>query len=130
MLYPIGIASGRFGFLHVAEAAIPRSKVIHAILGNVGSHKHPKVRAWLTRHPSWTFCFTATSDPWLNAVAGFFSTLTRCRLRRSSFTGVVDLQAAIERAIAEHNRRARPFVRTKPANDILAAVGRSHNPSV
>ncbi|MBY0253973.1 MAG: hypothetical protein K2X54_21770, partial [Methylobacterium organophilum] len=52
------------------------------------------------------------------------------QLRRGSFTGVVDLQATIKRYIAEHNQRARPFVWTKPATDILAAVSQSPEPSV
>jgi transposase len=117
-------------FLNAVEAAVPPGKAIHAILDNVATHKHPKVRAWLARHPRWTFHFTPTSASWLNAVEGFFSALTRRRLRRGSFTGVVDLQAAIKRYIAEHNRSAKPFVWTKPATDILAAVSRSPEPSV
>ena len=94
------------------------------------AHKHPKVRAWLSRHPRWIFHFTPTSASWLNPVEGFFSTLTRRRLRRGTFTGVVDLQAAIKRYIAEHNQRAKPFVWTKPAAQILSAVSRVPEPSV
>src|SRR5438270_5948632 len=112
-------------FLNTIEAQVPKRKAIHAIVDNYATHKHSKVRAWLARHPRWTFHFTPTSASWLNAVEGFFSALTRRRLRRGSFTGVVDLQAAIKRYIAEHNRRARPFVWTKPATDIIAAVSRS-----
>lgn len=63
----------------------------------------------------WTFPFTPTSASWLNAVEGFFWALSCRRLRHGSFTGVVDLQAAIKRYIAEHNRRVRPFVWTKAA---------------
>jgi hypothetical protein len=59
-------------FLNAVEAAVPAGKVIHAILDNYGSHRHPKVRAWLSRHPRWTFHFTPTSCSWLNAVEGFF----------------------------------------------------------
>lgn len=55
---------------------------------------------------------------------GFFSTLTRRRLRRGTFTGVVDLQAAIKRYIAEHSSRARPFTWTHPAAEIVRAVSR------
>src|SRR3954452_20856346 len=102
-------------FLNAVEAAVPPGKVIHAILDNYATHKHPRVRAWLARPPRWTFHFTPTAASWLNAVEGFFSALTRRRLRRGTFTGVVDLQAAIKRSIAEHNQRARPFVWTKPA---------------
>ena len=53
-------------FLNAIEREVPAGKVIHAILDNYGSHKHPKVRAWLTRHPRWTFRFTPTSGSWLN----------------------------------------------------------------
>ena len=48
-------------FLNRVEAAVPAGKLIHAILDNYAAHKHPKVRAWLTRHPRWTFHFTPTS---------------------------------------------------------------------
>jgi hypothetical protein len=37
------------------------SALIHAILDNYATHKHPKVRAWLASHPRWTFHFTPTS---------------------------------------------------------------------
>jgi transposase len=125
------LRSGEFiRFLNAVEVAVPSGKAIRAILDNVATHKHPKVRDWLARHPRWTFHFTPTSASWLNAAEGFFSALTRRRLRRGSFTSVVDLQAAIERYIAEHNRRARPVVWNKPVTDILAAVSRSPEPSV
>jgi hypothetical protein len=38
-------------FLNAVERAAPAGKVIHAIMDNYGSHKHPKVLAWLARHP-------------------------------------------------------------------------------
>ncbi|MFD0939054.1 IS630 family transposase, partial [Methylobacterium trifolii] len=100
-------------FLNSVEAAVPAGKTVHAILDNYAAHKHPKVRAWLARHPRWTFHFTPTSASWLNAVEGFFSALSRRRLRRGTFTGIVDLQAAIKRYITEHNERPRPFRWTK-----------------
>jgi transposase len=117
-------------FLNSIEAAVPAGKIVHVILDNYAAHKHPKVRAWLSRHPRWVFHFTPTSASWLNAVEGFFSTLTRRRLRRGTFTGIVDLQAAIKRYIAEHNQRAKPFIWTKPAAQILSAVSRVPEPSV
>jgi DDE superfamily endonuclease/Homeodomain-like domain len=82
-------------FLNAIAAAVPAGKVIHVILDNYGSHKHPKVLRWLARHPRWTFHFTPTAGSWLNAVETFFSALTRRRLKRGSFRSVVDLQAAI-----------------------------------
>src|SRR5688572_12318446 len=90
-------------FLHGVEAQVPVGKLIHAIVDNYATHKHPKVRAWLARHPRWTFHFTPTSASWLNAVEGFFAKLTRRRLRRGVFRSVVDLQAAINRFVEETN---------------------------
>ena len=107
-------------FLNAVEREVPAGKVIHVILDNYGSHKHPKVRAWLARHPRWTFHFTPTSGSWLNAVETFFSTLTRRRLKRGVFRSIVDLQAAINRYLAEHNQAPKPFTWTRSADDILA----------
>jgi len=38
-------------FLNTLEAEVPAGKIVHVILDNYGSHKHPKVRTWLGRHP-------------------------------------------------------------------------------
>jgi transposase len=92
------------------------------VLDNYGSHKHPKVRAWLARHPRWTFHFTPTSASWLNAVETFFSALTRRRLKRGTFRSIVELQAAINRYLAEHNQSPTPFVWTKSADQILTKL--------
>ena len=42
-------------FLNTVEAAVPAGKLIHAIADNYATHKHPKVREWLVRHPRWMF---------------------------------------------------------------------------
>jgi len=79
-------------FLNAIERAVPAGKLIHAIADNYATHKHPKVRAWLARHPCWTFHFTPTSCSWLNAVENFFATLTKRRLKRGVFCSIVDLR--------------------------------------
>ncbi len=38
-------------FLNAVERSVPAGKLIHAILDNYATHKHPKVQAWLIRHP-------------------------------------------------------------------------------
>jgi len=116
-------------FLNTIEREVPAGKHVHAIMDNYGTHKHPKVRAWLGRHPRWTFHFTPTSASWLNAVEGFFSILTRRRLRRGVFKGVVDLQTAINRYLKEHNSDPKPFVWTKPAAEIFDKLARLPEPS-
>src|ERR1700757_1519111 len=111
-------------FLNAVEAEVHARKQIHAIVDNYATHKHPKVRQWLARHPRWTFHFTPTSASWLNAVEGFFAKLTKRRLKRGVFRSVADLQAAIERFVAETNDDPKPFVWTAKPNRVLAAVKR------
>jgi len=110
-------------FLNAIERAVPAGKLIHAIADNYATHKHPKVRAWLARHPRWVFHFTPTSASWINAVENFFSALTRRRLKRGVFHSIADLQAAINRYIREHNHDPKPFVWTKPANELCWKMG-------
>lgn len=111
-------------FLNAIERDVPAGKVIHAILDNYATHKHPKVQAWLKHHPRWTFHFTPTSASWLNAVEGFFAKLTRRRLKRGVFRSVHDLHIAINRFVAETNNNPKPFVWTAEPNRIIAAVNR------
>ena len=111
-------------FLNVVEAAVPAGKVVHAIMDNYAAHKHPKVRQWLERHPRWVFHFTPTSASWLNAVEGFFAKLAKSRLKRGVFRSLVDLQAAINRFVAEHNQAPKPFLWRADPNTIIAARNR------
>ena len=113
-------------FLNVTEAAVPKGKAIHAIVDNYATHKHPKVKEWLARHPRWTFHFTPTSASWLNAVEGYFAKLAKRRLLRGVFRSVVELQAAIERFLAETNADPKPFRWTKDPDKIIAAVKKGH----
>src|SRR3979490_671290 len=96
-------------FLNAVERQVATGKPIHVVLDNYATHKHPKVLAWLSRHPRWTFHFTPTSASWLNAVENFFSKMTRQRIRRGVFRSIADLQAAINAYLAEHNTNAKPF---------------------
>src|ERR1051325_10997312 len=84
-------------FLNAIEAEVPVGKIVHVVLDNYGAHKHPKVRAWLGRHPRFVFHYTPTSCSWLNAVEGFFAKLARRRLKRGVFRSIVELQTAINR---------------------------------
>jgi transposase len=72
----------------------------------------------------WVFHFTPTSASWLNAVEGFFAKLTKRRLKRGVFKSIVDLQAAINRFLAETNDAPRPFTWTADPDKIIASVRR------
>jgi transposase len=114
-------------FLNAIEAEVPAGKMVHVILDNYAAHKHPKVRAWLDRHERFVFHFTPTSCSWLNAVEGFFARLSRRRLKRGVFRSVVDLQAAINRFLAETNAEPKPFTWTADPDKIIAAVRRGQH---
>ena len=113
-------------FLNTVEASVSTRTAIHAIVDNYATHKHPKVRQWLARHPRWTFHFTPTSASWLNAVDGFFAKLSRRRLKRGVFRSLPDLQAAINRFVSETNNDPKLFIWTADPNKIIAAVRRGH----
>ncbi len=113
-------------FLNVIHARVPDDKAIHIILDNYAVHKHPKVRAWLDRHKRFVFHFTPTSSSWLNAVEGFFAKLARRRLKRGVFHSLVDLQATINRFVAETNKNPKPFNWTADPDKIIAAVKRGY----
>jgi hypothetical protein len=84
------------------------------------------VRAWLDRHPRFVFHFTPKSASWLNAVEGFFAKLTKRQLKRGVFRSIVDLQAAINRFLAETNQQPKPFRWLADPDAIIAAVRRGH----
>jgi transposase len=95
-------------FLYAVDAEVPTGKMVHVILSSYAAHKHPKVRAWLDRHPRFVFNFTPNSASWLNAIESF-SAKSRRRLKRGLLRSVVDLQATINRFPAEANSEPKPF---------------------
>ncbi len=113
-------------FLNVINTQVPADKAVHIILDNYAAHKHPKVRAWLDRQKRFVFHFTPTSCSWLNAVEGFFAKLAKRRLKRGVFHSLVDLQAAINRFVAETNENPKSFSWTADPDSIIAAVKRGH----
>ena len=111
-------------FLKLINRKVGRGKTIHLILDNYGTHNHPEVKAWLTKHPRFHLHFTPTSSSWLNLVERWFRELTTKRLRRGSFASLSDLVVAIEDSIAHHNGDPQPFVWTKTADEIIEKVRR------
>jgi transposase len=112
-------------FLGLIDREAPKDKEIHLIADNYATHKHPKVQAWLERHPRFKVHFTPTSASWLNMVERFFRDLTQNRLRRGVFRSVEELIAAIQEYLACHNENPKPFIWTKTARDILEKVTRA-----
>ena len=109
-------------FLRQIDRETPKGLAIHMILDNYGTHKHPKVKDWLEKHPRFHLHFTPTSSSWLNLVETWFGEITRKRIRRGVFRSVPDLVAAIEEFIRLNNENPKPFVWTKNVDSILEKV--------
>jgi transposase len=112
-------------FLRQIDAATPKDKALHLIADNYATHKHPKVKAWLAKHPRFHMHFTPTSASWLNMVERFFRDISENRLRRGVFHNVAELEQTIDQYVAHHNRDPKPFIWTASASDILAKVMRA-----
>ena len=112
-------------FLKLVDTQTPPERALHIILDNYATHKHPKVKAWLKKHPRFHLHFTPTSASWLNMVERFFREITTKRLRRGVFRSLGELIAAIDDYIHHYNQRPTPFVWTAKASDILAKVQRA-----
>lgn len=111
-------------FLKKIDAETPSHLELHLIVDNYGTHKHPRVRSWLGRHPRFHLHFIPTSSSWLNLVERWFRDLTHKRLRRGSFSSVKQLIAAINAYLADHNQNPKTFVWTASVKDIMDKISK------
>jgi len=112
-------------FLRRLDDEFPEKLKLHLVLDNYGTHKHPKVRSWLERHPRFNLHFIPTSSSWLNQVERWFGELTHKAVRRGAFVSVAELQEAIEQFLQAWNEAPRPFVWTATVEKIMAKVERA-----
>ena len=111
-------------FLRRIDAEVPEDQDVHLILDNYSTHKAPRIRRWLARHPRFHLHFTPACSSWLNLVERWFAELTTRQLRRGVYRSIAALERAIREFLEAHNAAARPFVWTKTADEILARIGR------
>ena len=111
-------------FLRCLDQEFPGEIALHLVMDNYGTHKHPKVRAWLQRHPRFVPHFVPTSSSWLNLVERWFGELTSKRIRSGSFSSVEDLQQAIEEFLSAWNQHPKPFVWTATVESIVEKLSR------
>jgi transposase len=112
-------------FLRQIDKETPPGLDLHLIVDNYATHKHPKVKAWLTRHRRFHIHFTPTSSSWLNLVERWFREITDKRIRRGVFKSVKELITTIMDSIQQHNADPQTFVWTAKTEDILAKVARA-----
>jgi transposase len=106
-------------FLNRLDQEFPGRVQLHLVMDNYGTHKHPRVQAWLKRHPRFIPHFIPTSSSWLNLVERWFGELTSKRIRRGVFHSVPDLIAAIEEFMESWNENPKPLVWTATVESIL-----------
>jgi transposase len=111
-------------FLARIDAEVPAHLDVHLILDNYATHKTPAIHRWLARHPRFHLHFTPTSASWLNLVERWFAELTQKQIRRGAHRSTPELETAIYAFLEASNEDPKPFVWTKTADQILAAVAR------
>jgi transposase len=111
-------------FLKRLDEEFPGEIKLHLVMDNYGTHKHPRVQAWLKRHPRFLSHFIPTSSSWLNLVERWFGELTGKRVRRGVFVSVEDLVAAIDEYVAVWNKDPKPLIWTATVDSIVEKLSR------
>lgn len=112
-------------FLKKIDQQTPPELDLHLIADNYSTHKHPKVKQWLAKHPRFHMHFVPTSSSWLNLVERFFRDLTEDSIRGGSFSSVRELTTTIETYLAERNLDPRPYRWHAKGEEILAKIHRA-----
>jgi transposase len=112
-------------FLEKIDASTDPKLDLHLVADNYATHKHPKVKRWLAKHPRFHMHFTPTSSSWLNLVERWFREITQKRLRRGTFRSVRQLIEAIVEYVEAHNEQAQGMLWKALPEEILAKVRRA-----
>ncbi len=111
-------------FLNKIDGETPAGLDLHLIVDNYGTHKHPRVKSWLRRHPRFHLHFIPTSSSWLNMVERWFRGITDKRIRRGTFHNVPELITAIKDYLSNHNQSPQVFVWSAPVERILTKIAK------
>jgi transposase len=111
-------------FLAKIDIEVPDDLEVHLIADNYATHKSPTVTRWLEAHPRFHMHFTPTYSSWINQVERFFAYVTSDLLQRSDHRSVQALENDIRKWVKAWNTDPRPFIWTKPAEQILESLAR------
>ena len=111
-------------FLKKIDNETPIDLDLHLVVDNYATHKHPRVKSWLKRHPRFHFHFIPTSSSWLNMVERWFREISDKRIRRGSFQSVQELIKTIEDYLENHNQNPKVFVWSASVNKILTKISK------
>jgi transposase len=111
-------------FLNKIDIETSAELDLHIIVDNYATHKHPRVKSWLRRHPRFHLHFIPTSSSWVNMVERWFREITDKRIRRGSFRNVPELITTIQKFLENHNQNPRIFTWTASVESILTKVSK------
>jgi transposase/DNA-binding transcriptional ArsR family regulator len=112
-------------FLKHLDSETPAELDLHLILDNYATHKHPKVKAWLAKHPRFKLHFTPTSASWMNLVERFFRDLAQDAILPGSFRSTKELAQTIFRYLEERNLNPTRYVWRAKGEEILQKIHRA-----
>ena len=112
-------------FLQEIDRQVPAGLAVHLILDNYATHKHPKVKRWLAKHPRFHPHFTPTSASWMNLVERFFRDLSEDVITPGSFASVKELVDAIWSHLGERNLQPKRYVWRAEGQAILEKIHRA-----
>ena len=93
-------------FLRQIDRETPKEQDLHLILDNSSTHKTPKVKAWLEKHPRFRLHFPPDQWPVAECRRRLVWPPTRTtRVIPGHFTSVDDLKTAIRQYIKVHNEK-------------------------
>ena len=111
-------------FLRLIDREVPAELDVHLVLDNYATHKHARVKRWLTARPRFHLHFTPTYSSWLNQVERWFGLLSQRAIVRGSFRSVPELVRRIQAFVDSYNASATPFVWVATAQSIIDKVSR------
>jgi transposase/transposase-like protein len=114
-------------FLAKIDTEVPDELGVHLVCDNYATHKSPTIVKWLETHPRFHMHFTPTYSSWINQVERFFAYVTADLLQRSDHRSVQALESDIRNWVNGWNENPKPFIWTKPAEQILESLSRLLN---
>ena len=111
-------------FLAKIDTQTPDGLEVHLVCYNYSTHKSPSIVKWLETHPRFHLHFTPTYSSWINQVERFFAYVTADLLHRSDHRSVHALESDIRTWVKGWNENPKPFIWTKPAEQILESLKR------
>jgi transposase len=119
-------AADYISFLKMVDKKCPKGKVLHIVADNYSAHKTPEVREYLdSMNGRFVEHFIPTHSSWLNIVERWFGEITNKRIRRDSWSGVDELERAIDDYIKHWNKSGRKFKWVKSVEQINSSIAKA-----